>query len=147
VSAVSQIVTELKEEIKKILPDFRESPFTYNLEDNDSQLDKAFGVKIGSASVTSGVTRHVTFNQDIQIDVSRKYFNKKDSGDSDLRSKIEMIHGDIEKLYKTLSLRALSVPNATVLLISPLDISAPTQDDYIVTLTLTLNVQYRVSIK
>jgi hypothetical protein len=145
-SAVTEIVSALKTEITTLLTEYKESPFTYNLEANDSQLDKSFGLKVGSASVVAGVTKHLTFDQEFTLDLTRKFLTKKDQGDKDMRSKIELIHTDIETLYKSMSLRAFNVPSAKILLITPLDISAPSTEDNIVTVTMTLKVQYRVVI-
>ena len=144
--AVSQIAGKIKDEMVVLIPDHKEIPFLYSMEENDSQLDKVFGIRIGSASNTSGANRHMTFNQDFIIDLTRKHVPKKGNGDKDLREKIFLLHDDIQKLYKNFSMRSFSVPDANVLLISPVDISQPTTENGIVTVSLTLQVQYRVSI-
>jgi hypothetical protein len=145
-SIVSEIVQQLKTEIAVLLPDYKETPFTYDIGENDSKLERSFGIKIGSASTVSGVNRHITMNHDFVIEFTRKILTKKDAGDKDMRNKIELIHSDIETVYKALSLRSFSVPSGKVLLISPLDISEPTQEDITTTLSLTVTVQYRTPI-
>jgi hypothetical protein len=145
-SAVSEIVTLLLDETEDLLPTYSQIPHLYSVEDNTSQMDKVFGVRVGSASVTSGVNRSITFNHSFIIDLIRKHVPKKDLGDKDLRDKIILLHDDIQTLYKSLSLRSLNFTGGKVLLISPLDISEPTNENGIVTVSLTLSIQYRVAI-
>jgi len=121
-------------------------PYAYNLALNDRLADKNFCTRVGSASTTDGTNRAVTFDHDIEVILSQKWLPKRGQGDSDLREKISDISEDLETVYKELYKRPFALDSAALLLIAPLDLSEPDidEDNNLVSITLTLNVKYRV---
>jgi hypothetical protein len=145
-NAVAEIMSFLKTEIQGLLPDHKEIPFLYSLEDNDSQMDLVFGIRVGNASQIPGVTRNLTFSQEFIVDVVRKHVPKRGHGDKDLRDKILLVHSNIQKIYTKLSLRSGDITSGQIINISPVDISSPSSENGVVSVSLTLQVQYRVKL-
>jgi hypothetical protein len=146
-SAVSEIVEKIEGKIVELLPSYKQLPYAYSIELNDRLADKNFAVKIGSATTTDGTNRAVTFDHEIDVLLSQKWLPKRGQGDSDLRDKISQISSDLETVYKELYKRPMAVESASLLIIAPLDLSAPDidNDNNIVSITLTLSVKYRVA--
>lgn len=130
-----------------LLPTYKAVPFFYSQDENNRLLNKGYAIKLGSIQSTTGTNMSLTKDQDYQIELTQKWAPKKGQGDLDLREKIFNISGDIEKLSADLYRRTGSIDTASLLIISPLDVSEPDidNDNNLVTLTLTLNVKYRVA--
>jgi hypothetical protein len=146
-SVVGEIVDELTSQVATVLGgSYSPRAFMYQTELNDRQGAKTYSIRAGAAGASPTTTRAVTWTQTFEIDISHTYENKKGSGESDLQSKIKLAADDIEGLYQELAMKHISIASGKVLLVSPVDISSPEVDNNVVTLTLTLSVQYRVSI-
>jgi hypothetical protein len=146
-AVVSDLVTYLEGKVETLVPGYIKFPFCYSLEDNTSQANKNYAVNVGSANSTSGLNGYITVDHSFEVKLAQKFIQKKGEGDSDLRAKIATVSTDIETLYKSLYRRPGGIASAALLLISPVDVSAPDidNDNNLVTLTLTLNVKYRVA--
>lgn len=146
-SAIGEILTLVDNRVLDLLPEYKAAPFMYSPEDNERQVSKMYGLRVGSANSTPGTNNAVTLEHEIFLDLSQKYLPKKNEGDKDLRVKIDTILTDIEVMFKALYRRPGAIASASLLLISPLDVSEPSvdNDNNLVTITLTLNVKYRVA--
>jgi hypothetical protein len=145
-SVINDLLDKLQDKIEVLVPQYKQMPYAYNLELNDRLADKNYTVRVGSATTADGTNRAVTFDHEIEVLLSQKWLPKRGQGDSDLREKISDISGDLETIYKELYKRPFALNSAALLLIAPLDLSEPSvdNDNNLVTLTLTLNVKYRV---
>jgi hypothetical protein len=147
-SVAREIEAKLIEKISELLPSYKQLPYVYNIELNDRLADKNFGVVIGSASSIDGTNRALTYDHNFDLILSQRWTPKRGGvGDKDLRDKISSIIGDHEILAKELYRRPLSLLSANLLIISPLELSAPEvdNDNNIVNITLTLSIKYRVA--
>lgn len=146
-SVLNDLTDKLNDKVEALLPDYKPMPYVYNLELNDRLADKNYGIRVGSATTTDGTNRAVTFDHDVEVILSQKWLPKRGEGDSDLRQKINDISGDLETVYKELYKRPFALNSASLLIIAPLDLSAPEvdNDNNLVSITLTLSVKYRVA--
>jgi hypothetical protein len=146
-SVVNDLMSKLLVKVEVLLPQYKQMPYVYDLELNDRLADKNFGVRLGSATTTDGTNKSVTFDHSIEVILSQKWLPKRGDGDSDLRQKISDISGDLETVYKELYKRPFALNSAALLIIAPLDLSAPEvdNDNNLVSITLTLSVKYRVA--
>jgi hypothetical protein len=146
-SAVSDVITYLTEQVNSTLPLSKPMPYTYLPEANDRVTENNFAIRVAGANFTEGTNSHLTIDHNFIVDLSRKYGLKKSSGDEDLRDKINLLAADIQLLYKTLARRRGSAGSTYIILISPVDVSEPNidNDNNLVTLTLTLTIKYRVA--
>lgn len=146
-SAISEILDLVEDKVATLLPDYKAMPFVYELDLNDRLASKNYGVRLGSASTIAGTNHAATFDHAVEIDLTQRYEPKKATGDSDLRAKISLISSDIETLYKEFYRRPGSLTSASLLVIAPVDLSAPNIDNNnnLITITLTLSVKYRVA--
>lgn len=146
-SALAELVTLIEGKLATILPTYKAMPFVYDFDLNDRLASKCYGVRVGSASSTSGTNNSITLDQNISIDLAQRFEPKKAQGDKDLREKIGLISSDLEKVYKELYRRPGALTSASLLVIAPLDLSEPNidNDSNLVTITLTLSVKYRVA--
>jgi hypothetical protein len=147
-SVVEELLTKLDEKIKAILLDYKPLPYVYNIELNDRLADKNFGILVGSASSIEGANRALTYDHNFEVVLSQRWIPKRGgAGDKDLRDKISLIMGDHEKIAKEVYRRPLALDSANLLIISPLELSAPEvdNDNNIVNVTLTLSIKYRVA--
>jgi hypothetical protein len=145
-AVISELLDLVEDKVQALLPTYKPMPFTYDIELNDRINNKNYGVRLGSASSTPGLNRCVTIDHNVEIDLTQRWEPKKSIGDKHLRDCIKDISNDLETIYKELYRRPGSLSSATLLLIAPLDLSAPTidNDNNLVTITLTLSVKYRV---
>jgi len=146
-SVIGEILQSIEEKVNELIPSYKQMPFVYNLELNDRLQEKNYAIQLGNANTINGTNRAVTFDHNIDLILCQKYSPKKGYGDKDLRDKIAEISGDLELVYKELYRRPLSIPSASLLVIAPLDLSAPDidNDNNLVTISLTLAVKYRVA--
>jgi hypothetical protein len=143
-SAVGELTKLVEDKVANLLPSYRPLPFVYDIEINDKLADKNFGVRVGSASSTSGVNKYVTIDHNFEVILLQKHMPKKSTGDKDLRDKINAISGDMELIYKELYRRAGNIDSASLINIAPLDLSEPLIENDNITITLTLSIKYRV---
>jgi hypothetical protein len=146
-SILGDIVDKIEDKINSLLPTYKPFPFVYDYELNDRINDKNYGIRLGTGESISGMTNAVTMDQNVEVFLTQRYSPKKAQGDMDLRVKISDISGDLETLYKELYRRPMAITSASLLIIAPLDLSAPEidNDNNLVTITLTLSVKYRVA--
>jgi hypothetical protein len=146
-SAVSDIEGYLNTKIVELLPTIKPLPYMYLQDENTTLADHSYAVKVGKARSSSGVNNYVTLDHEFTVDFSKRYSPKKGSGDTEARNKALEVYGEVETVYKALAKRSMSFTSCSVLLISPLDVSEPTidNDNNLVTVTLTLDVKYRVA--
>lgn len=146
-SVLNDLTSKLDVKVQALLSLYKQMPYVYNLELNDRLADKNYGIRVGSATTADGTNKSVTFDHDIEVILSQKWLPKRGDGDSDLRQKINDISGDLETVYKELYKRPFALNSAHLLIIAPLDLSAPEvdNDNNLVSITLTLSVKYRVA--
>jgi len=141
---VKEISDFIKDQITTILPTYKELHYVYNLDDNERQFARAYGITVGSSTTIPGTNRAATFEGSFNVIFTNSYEPKKSVGDQAARSQVFNLHSDLESFYKVMYKRPFATVSGHTLQVSALDISEPDINNNLVSITLTLTVQYRV---
>lgn len=145
---VEDILNALESKINSLLPTYKKSHFSYELEKNNRKsAKKIYAIRVIGGISTNGVLQSITVDQGFEVILS-DIFQPKNDNDKDMESKILSINGDIEILYKDIYQKRLDLTSAKVLLVEIVEISKPEidTDNCSVSINATFKIRYRTQI-
>lgn len=141
-SAISDVLTAIDTRLAATISGYTRLKHSYDLELNNLR-DSAAGYAIvsGAAQETVGATKAITLDHDFGVILTRKFGGR--ANDTEERSVLNTIYGDLELLYRDFASSKLGIAN-TVLVVNNLSMDEPEKiADNVISVKMNFTVRHR----